>query len=72
MIINGLRISDGINISKIKSKFSKQTYKCLTSKVNDWTSHIEKSNEKIKLTKKGYFIADEITLDLMDSYVKSY
>ena len=72
MIINGLRISDGINISKIKSKFSKQTYKCLTSKVNDWSSHIEKSNEKIKLTKKGYFIADEITLDLMNSYVKSY
>ena len=72
MIINGLRISEGINMSKIKSKFSKQTYKSLTSKINDWSSHIEKSNGKIKLTKKGYFIADEITLDLMNSYIESY
>ena len=71
IILNSLRTSDGINLNDIKTDFSQVTYNNLLSKIPDWGKHLYKDNNCIKLTKKGYFIADEITLDLMTSY-KNY
>ncbi len=68
IILNSLRTSDGINLNNIKTNFSKITYNNLLSKIPDWGKHLHRDNNYIKLTKKGYFIADEITLDLMTSY----
>ena len=68
IILNSLRTSDGINLNNIKTNFSKITYNNLLSKIPDWGKHLHRDNNCIKLTKKGYFIADEITLDLMTSY----
>ncbi len=68
IILNSLRTSDGINLNYIKNNFSLSTYKNMLSKIPDWGKHSYEQNGCIKLTKKGYFIADEITLDLMTSY----
>ena len=69
MVLNGLRISEGINISHIKSQFNTKTFNALLAKSNDWSNYIEINKKHIKLNKKGYFIADEITLDFMSSYI---
>ena len=71
IILNSLRTSVGIDLNNIKTDFGKITYNNLLSKIPDWGKHLQTENDHIKLTKKGYFIADEITLDLMTSY-KSY
>ena len=68
IILNSLRTSDGIDLNNIKTNFSKITYSNLLSKIPDWGKHLHREKNYIKLTKKGYFIADEITLDLMTSY----
>ena len=68
IILNSLRTTDGINLNFINTNFSTATYNNLLSKIPEWGKHLYKENGCIKLTKKGYFIADEITLDLMTSY----
>jgi len=68
IVLNGLRVKDGINISKIKSQFDKDTFNNLSKKIDDWSNYLEDDKLRIKLNRKGYFIADEITLDLMNSY----
>ena len=68
IILNGLRISDGINMELLQNRFSKTTFNILSKKKMDWGDHLEKNKKNIRLTKKGYFIADEITLDLMNSF----
>ena len=68
IILNGLRVSDGIDISEIKLKFNTKTLNSLLKKIDDWSNYIEKNGKKIQLNRKGYFIADEITLDFMNSY----
>jgi len=68
MILNGLRISDGINMDKIKNLFNKNIFSILSNKVNEWGDYLIKDKKNIRLSKKGYFIADEITLDLMNSF----
>ena len=68
IILNGLRVKDGINLSKIKSQFDKDTFNNLSKKIDDWSNYLEDDKLRIKLNRKGYFIADEITLDLMNSY----
>ena len=69
MILNGLKISDGINMNKIKKLFSNEIYYLLSNKIIEWGDCLIKEEESIRLSKKGYFIADEITLDFMNSYI---
>ena len=68
IILNGLRASEGVDLSKIKSRFNTKTFNSLLRKIADWSNYIEKNDKKIKLNRKGYFIVDEITLDFMSSY----
>ena len=68
IILNGLKISEGIDMNHIKNRFNQSTFNLLSKKILDWGTHLEQNKKNIRLTKKGYFIADEITLDLMNSY----
>ena len=68
IILNSLKISEGINMNDIKNRFNQPTFNLLSKKILDWGTHLEQNRKNIRLTKKGYFIADEITLDLMNSY----
>ena len=70
LILNGLRTSNGLNLTYIQNKFNKRTFKLLSSKIIDWGNHLEKNDNNLKLTKKGYFIADEIILDFTNSYIQ--
>ena len=47
-----------------------KTFQLLSSKIIDWDNHLEKKDNNLKLTKKGYFIADEIILDFTNSYIQ--
>ena len=69
IILNGLRMTKGINLNNIKNNFSKETFNLLSKKLIDWGNHINTSRNRIQLTQKGKLIADEITLDLISSYI---
>ena len=68
IILNGLRTSEGINVSEIKLKFNTKTLNSILERTDDWSNYIEYNDKRIRLNKKGYFIADEITLDFINSY----
>ena len=68
LILNGLRTSDGLNLEHIQNNFNNQIFKSLSSKIKEWGNHLERNDTNIKLSKEGYFIADEITLDFINSY----
>ncbi len=68
LILNGLRTSDGLNLEYIQNNFNNQIFKSLSRKIKEWGNHLERNDTNIKLSKEGYFIADEITLDFINSY----
>ena len=48
-------------MNDIKNRFNQPTFNLLSKKILDWGTHLEQNRKNIRLTKKGYFIADEIT-----------
>ena len=70
IILNSLRLKKGIDIEKIKRNFNKKTQEKMLNTAKDWEEHLIIKNNSIKLARKGMPIADEITLDLANSFTK--
>ena len=70
IILNSLRLKKGIDIEKIKRNFNKKTQEKMLNTAKEWEEHLIIKNNSIKLSRKGMPIADEITLDLANSFTK--
>ena len=71
LILNSLRLERGINLKQIKNNFNIETNQNILTKAKEWGKNLIIKSDCIKLSKKGMPIADEITLDLATSFVKS-
>ena len=69
-ILNSIRINTGINIAKIEQDFNRKTQKKILETVKDWGEHLIIEDNAIKLSRKGMPIADEITIDLANSFTE--
>jgi len=63
VILNGLRIADGISLSKIK-KFHKKNYANYISEIKNKWDCIEITKESIKLKNNGMLFVDDISSDM--------
>tara|TARA_B100000131_G_scaffold169461_1_gene163755 strand:- start:3168 stop:4361 length:1194 start_codon:yes stop_codon:yes gene_type:complete len=70
IILNSLRINSGIDINQIKQTFNKNTQAKILNVAKDWGEHLIIEKNSIKLSRKGMPIADEITLDLANSFIQ--
>ena len=47
IILNGLRMSKGINLNYIKNKFNQSTFNALSKKIPDWGNHLDENKGNI-------------------------
>ena len=65
MIGFGLRIKNGVNLSKIPNMYRKSFDQSIIENHSKWGNYFIKENDRIKLTSEGYSFADAIAVDMM-------
>ena len=64
LILNGLRLSNGVNLALLSQYYERNLHNYLLSKIEKWNEKLIIENNCLKLTESGLLLTDEITADL--------
>lgn len=68
IIINGLRMTKGINVEFIQKNYNNVTIENLRNKISKFSNYFIETKTRLKLTNEGTMIADELSLELMSCF----